>query len=246
MTTTLSPTHSCHVLVRLQREWDRTATRPDAIARAASWGVVRGQIRSLDDVLVATGIGRGSDRAGDEQLATLVRLAATDELAARTVLQRILPNLSAVVRCNSVQFGPSSPERLELLEEFVAAAWTVIRTFNPDRRPGTMAHALAFDARDLVLRQHSRRKWTVHCVSGRALDRAYEPVEAADDPLLELAELVRQARTAGMSDDDLEFVRTYLQQTTTLQLARDLDVTPRTVRNRRDAVVARLRELVPA
>jgi hypothetical protein len=68
------------------------------------------------------------------------------------------------------------------------------------------------------------------------------PPHASD----ELDELLRLAAEAGMDDDDLDLVRRLLAAPRVIDLARDLAVTPRTIRNRRDRVTGRLRELALA
>jgi DNA-directed RNA polymerase specialized sigma24 family protein len=238
-----SAARSRHVLRRLQHDWDRDRHHPDRLAAARGWHLVDGPITSLDDVLVAVGLGTRHDPQGNERLRRLVTLAPHDDLAARAVLQRILPNLSAVARRHHAGRSPGHPEVLELLEDLVATAWTVIRTYDPGRHPSSVAEALADDCRLRVLRAGARRRWTVEYVPSRQLDRsAHDPVE----PIAELCNLLVDARRAGLSDDDLAFVRTYVSAGTTRDVAAALQVTERTVRNRRDAVVARLRVLLAA
>src|SRR4051794_1314237 len=88
---------------RLQREWDRLATNSSALRTAAGWGIVELPIADLHQVLTAVGMG-GRDAAPevlaehDEQLRRLVAIARGDALAARIVLQRLLPGMVATAR----------------------------------------------------------------------------------------------------------------------------------------------------
>jgi hypothetical protein len=61
-----------------------------------------------------------------------------------------------------------------------------------------------------------------------------------------LAELLRQAAEAGVSDDDLALVRQLLRAPNTAAVADSMRITARTVRNRRDRITNRLREVALA
>jgi hypothetical protein len=196
--------------------------------------LVEGELTSLDDVLVAVGLGMAQSLDADDRLLRLVRLAADDTLAARVVLQRVLPNLAAVAN----RHAPTVRERLLLSEDLAAAAWTVIRTFAPHRRPSAVAQAIAFDARDCVLR--SRRCWTIVQVPTHTLDMPVDTDRAPVEPMLELALVLSEAIQAGLSDDDATFVRMSLTATPE-EMAAALGISQRMVRYRRAAVVSRLR-----
>ena len=67
--------------------------------RVRSWGVTSTPFRSLDELLRLAGFKVARTPAEtDEVLRRLVVLAATEPLAARIVLQRLLPGLLAIVR----------------------------------------------------------------------------------------------------------------------------------------------------
>ena len=87
-------------------------------------------------------------------LRRLVIRAADDELAARIVLQRVLPGLLALVRRRQSRFGD------DMLEHLVAAAWIAIRTFAPNRRPACMAAALIGEADHACFCRPGRRRST--------------------------------------------------------------------------------------
>lgn len=218
---------------RLAHEWEQLTRRASAVRRAAAWGVTAEPPRSLDDVRVAIGAGDRSVDA-DRRLRQLVEIAATDELATRVVVERLVPGLMTLARRRG---GPDA------FEELLAALWIAVRTFNPDRRPSCMAVALLGDADYYAYRRRFRRPSNGERPAPIP-DRADD--DAAVDPLVELSALLADARRAGLSDDDLELVRLLVTQPSTAHVAARLDVTTRTVRNRRDRVARQLRAVALA
>lgn len=218
---------------RLTREWTRLRTDPNCLSTAAGWRVVDTRPDDLDEVLSAVGFERAPDPDSDERFRRLVLLAADDELAARVVIQRLLPGLLAVVRRRR---GHGE----HVFEELLGAAWIAIRTFNPARRPRGLAAALIADADYLAFRAAARRR------SASELPVDVTEHDWADDrriaPCDELAELLHEAaRSGSASDDDLDLIRRLAAGHTTDQLAGELDVTARTIRNRRARITEVLR-----
>jgi len=222
---------------RLTREWHRLRSRPEHLDTADRWRIVDHRIDSLDDILDAVGYDRPPDPVSERRLRCLVELAATDELAARVVVQRILPGLLAVVRrrrglCDDV------------FEELLGAAWIAIRTFNPSRSPRSVAASLISDADYAAFRAAGRRRSSQERpVDTKLIDQphVHEP-----NPCEQLAGLLADAVDAGVPSGDLELVRQLLAAPTAAQLAEGLQITPRTVRNRRDRITSRLREVALA
>jgi hypothetical protein len=193
-------------------------------------------VRDLDEVLAAIGFETPNGAETEQRLRRLVVLAADDDLAARVVVQRLLPGLLAVVRRRR-RFEP------EAFDELLGAIWVAIRTFNPARRPSCLSAALIADADYRAFRADRRRRRP-------EMARLVAP-EALADPAVptafdELVELFRTATEAGVPDADLDLLRQLLLAPTANELARRLDVTPRTVRNRRDRITGRLRAVVLA
>lgn len=221
--------------VRLDHEWARLNRRPALLRRAAEWRVTPHPPTTLDDVVVA--VGRRVERTpeSEQRLRRLVAIARTDDLAARVVIERIKPGLLSI--------GRRYADRPDAFEELLAVAWIAIRTFNQERRSTNTAVALLSDADWGAFRQQQRR----HSWSEQPQDNVdVVPDVPVRDPLVELAELVSDARSAGMDRDDLELVRRLAANHRTEDVARDLNVTARTVRNRRDRVTTRLREIALA
>ena len=232
-------------MARLQREWDVLAHRPAVLRRAADWqlGV---PFRSLDDLAVAAGLRRSfRQRAAvpaatvtagpspDEVLHHLVALARHDDLAARVVLQRLLPGLVATAR----RWARRPEGGATALEEVITAAWQVVRTFPLERRPHHLAASLLRDAEyHAFVRPH--RATVVPEL--RPSDHFDRPVET-DDPVETLAELVAVAHRTALSPRDVQLLALLLDGATTPQIADAMEVSVRTVTNHRDVLVHRLR-----
>lgn len=222
---------------RLVEEWARLRHRRDALARAATWEVTDRPPTSLDDVLSAVGaIGAGGEpnRDADRRLHRLVAVAGDDHLAARVVVQRLMPGLLALSRKYRAP---------DAFEELLAQAWISIRTYNPGRSPANLAASLLSDTEWAAYRRdHRRRERVAPPVQLPAEVVAVDRPHASD----ELAALLCDARDAGVPGEDLELIRLLATVPSTEQVAAYLRVTSRTVRNRRTRVTGTLRELALA
>ena len=247
-------TYNAPILSRLQAEWQHMTTREHELRIVRSWNLPGAPIRSLDEVLERCGFvgscaGRGAGRPprdaldearADAQLLLLVALAHHNALAARIVLQRIMPALCAVASRRS----PTHDRRHELADELVANAWPVICNYPVERRRHRVAANLVRDIGFETLVRPRRRRSSGEVPSTR--DVIGDPEQQFDaEPLDELVGLLREARaTKGISQADIDLICQLLNHGRPEHLAAILDVTPRTVRNHRDAVVHRLRNLV--
>jgi len=225
---------------RLQRDWERLRHRPDAITRARSWGLTDQPVGDLDELLALAGFEVAGDAATEACLRELVLLAAVDPLAARLVLQRILPGLLAIVRRRN-----RSSRRTQILEELVGAAWITICEFDPRRRPSCLAAALLAGADYRAFGRDDRRR--EHAATPHDPHGFDDHPESSDrSPCDELAALVRATRANGATDHDLAVVGGLLEFGSPGALAAQLGVTARTVRNRRDRITARMRQVARA
>lgn len=223
---------------KLTLEWARLRTRPAALRRAERWRIVDEPLTDLDQVLAAIGFRRDQTDATERRLRELVLIAAHDELAGRIVIQRILPGLLAVVTRRRRVLGGR-----DVFDELLSAAWLTIRTFNPARRPACLAAALISDADYRAFRSDRRRRaaGTIPVAEVRDDPTPVEPA-AAD----ELAQILRDALAAGVPASDIELLCQLVIAPSTNELARQLDITPRTIRNRRARITDRLREVALA
>lgn len=224
---------SAPVHQRLVDDWARLRHDPGSLRRARHWGVGPCPLTDLDEIVAAV----GPDRPDDERepaMHRLVGLARHDDLAARVVLERLLPDLLRIHRRRRWQGWDDVG-----LGDLLTTGWTVIRTYNPARRPSRLAHSLVSDIEYLEYRAPLRR-----IGHGTPIDPVgFDDLVAAtpSDPLVQLARLVGAAGEA-LTDDDRDLIRRLLSGRMTIDIARDLGVTPRTVRNRRDRITLRLRE----
>jgi hypothetical protein len=245
-TTTSTTATTMRFSRRLDAEWEYLRTSRRALRRARSWaaadpahplGVVVAGIDDLDHLIAATQRGRGT---GDAILLRLVELAREDELAGRVVIQRLLPALvsrSLPYRCFH--------ERIDPVSLSVPAAWLALRSYDTARRRHHVAASLLSDAVFAAFRQPLRRRSASEVV--RSPDSfSHMTAEPAPTGLEELAAVVRDARTAGVPDDDLELIRALARAESPRSVAVDRAVTSRTVRNHRDRAVARVRVAIAA
>lgn len=217
---------------RLDREWRALRRDPAAVARAAAWRVTDERFGDLDELLTLAGYRTAHTPAGNAVLLRLVALSRRDELAARVVLQRILPGLLAVVRRRRRNGeGP--------FEELLGAAWLAIRSCRPERGYDQVAAHLVRDAAYRAFTAPTRRlSATEISVDPHTLDET--PAVRHIGPCEELATLLEDARACGVEEPDLELMRDLIDVGSPGRLAALRKVTPRTVRNQRDRVAARL------
>ncbi len=179
----------------------------------------------LDALLALAGFRTAATDDTEAVLRRLVIRAADDELAARIVLQRVLPGLLALVRRRQSRLGD------DMLEHLVAAAWIAIRTFAPSRRPACMAAALISQADHACFCRPGRRMSTGEVTFDPARVTGM-PDERRISACEELAGVIADGRAAGIPIADLDLVQRLLRTGSPGQVARDLHVTTRTIRNR--------------
>lgn len=220
---------------RLDTEWARLRTRSSAVRRASAWHLTERPPTTLDDIVAAVGGGGDRSEAADQRLRRLVAIARRDDLAGRVVIERLIPGLLALARRHR--------DDPDAFEELLAAAWISVRTFNPSRTPANLAASLLSDADYEAYRRRRRRR--------ESDERPAEFVdvvvaESAAAPCDELADLLGRARREGMPTDDLDLIRRLISTPRTEDVAKQLDVTPRTIRNRRARVTKALRKIALA
>ncbi len=229
---------------RLDIEWRHLRVSRRCVQRAQQWRSDGGDhpldrllegLDDLDDIIRATQREDGRQPIGDAILGRLVRIARTDELACRLLVQRLLPGLISRSRAFR-RFGDDT----DLLEIVVPWACICIVTYDVERRPRHVAAALISDATFQALRKPLRRRAATEVVRNPLrfveISSSIEP-----DPIEVLAEVVRDARAAGVPDEDLDLIRALAAAESSSVVAARQQVTARTVRNRRDRATASIR-----
>ena len=143
-------------VAKLIKEWELISTRHKEVDVVNSWQLPGGNVSSLDQVLVRAGFNTARDDSnGDNYLWLLVKQASNDELAARIVLQRILPPLVSIARRRGriMQGGVDAA-----LSEGLPSAWTGIRQYPWHRRPNKVASNLVLDSEYFAFVQANRAK----------------------------------------------------------------------------------------
>ncbi|MEZ5215702.1 MAG: hypothetical protein R2705_01170 [Ilumatobacteraceae bacterium] len=245
-----TPTFQSDLVAPLLRDWDRFRRSPLTRSTIVGWGgpIAEGIDEHHPDpateILCRTGF-LAVDCAGDPDLtlARLVELAHHDEVAARIVLQRMLPPIVSVAR----RRGPRHGGARAATDQLVAMAWIVIRQFPADRRSRRIAANLLRDieyqafVRDRRLLS-AREQVGVPEAVGRPMFAV--SVDRPASPCTEVAELLQLAATSGMSREDLDLLRGWAAGTSPRAVADQIGVCERTVRSRRHQAVDRVRQLV--
>ena len=141
-TTSTSPAPPARVAAALNDDWSRLVADPRAQQAAARWPALA---TASDTGLLGALAAIGGDRTvpydvADTNLASLVRVAAEDEVAARVVLQRLVPGLVHAARRRR-HLGMQ-----HAFDELVGTAWVLVRTYPLARRPRRVAANLCRDA----------------------------------------------------------------------------------------------------
>jgi hypothetical protein len=110
--------------------------------------------------------GQGDRGRTDELLAGLVRLAATDELAARTVVQIMLPGIRCLARRTASPSESSEDRDATVIE----GLWRRVRTYPWWRRQGTVAGNLSAD----ILMERTRAGAKVRATLNESLEAVLE------------------------------------------------------------------------
>lgn len=236
------------LLARLDREWLALKCRPAVLRRAAGWGLDI-EFASLDDVVAATGYRpQADDGASDgesaaeanEVLRRLLAAARTDDVAARVVLQRLLPGVVVTARrWGGHRHGGS----MESFDEMLSATWMVIREFPTDRRSRHLAASVLRAGEYRAFQQASRRMMVHELTAPNLLDLPVETVVTLD-VADELAAVV--ACASSLTEHELQLIELIARGCSATEMAEQLSISVRTVRNHRDAVVHRLREAAMA
>jgi hypothetical protein len=224
----------------LLRDWQRRCADDDRLGptlRAAGFIPFRGTPGRTADRTTEEQQGEAGCGDADRVLAELVRRAHTDAGAARTVLQRLLPGLIAIARRRARGHGSAHV----LFDDLLANGWLVIRSYPVERRNCPVAAGLL---RDIEYRTFAA--WRRRAAHAREVPTALceEDLPCAPDlphPFDEAVRVLREARDAGLTEDDLRFAAALASGTRASALGAVYGVSARAARYRRERVLAALR-----
>lgn len=219
------------ILQSLNKEWSAIADSPAARRALMRWSAshpVLVPASNLDDV-IALGY---RPREGHEIRRALAKLAPTDHLAARTLLQELLGGLCRLAQ----RVGRDD----DAVDDIVGLAWERIRTY-PSHRPGSVSGNVLLDVRKRYRRQHE-------CTQlGRIACCAAQLEPSAEDQVLHAAffeELGAVSADVGVSGQALDTIlRSRVGGESMADLAAEQQVPVKVLWHRRWRAEARLREL---
>jgi hypothetical protein len=235
--------HRRALTARLNDEWDHLVA--DHRVRADLSAAPIAGHHELTSLLAACGGDPAVDMdAADALLAEVVAAGLEGRvLASRVVLQRVL---GALVRI-AVRRTRSAPRRsAPLFDDLCSTAWLVIGSYPLARRPRAIAANICRDTEYLTCVRPARLHDSRRCVPLRQRD---EPVvDLSGRPDLDASEELRWllrdvGSTVALAEPELALFDALSGGASTATIASALGCTDRTVRNRRDRLVGRLREL---
>ena len=217
----------------LDHEWARVSRTPAAARALRRWTRVWPALADCRDLTHLLELRRDGERA-QELLLPLAMLSPSEELAARTLLQALLPGLVSM----AAAMRPLEPMALD---ELVGLAWERIRTYPPTRE-GSVAGNVLLDVRKRFARARAGATRVIPIC-------AWAEPAVEDVPNLDRAAVVgllREGRDHGVIDrDDLELiVRTRMFGVPVAEVAADLGEEAKALGRRRWRAEEALRRMV--
>jgi hypothetical protein len=182
----------------LDAEWSDFSRRPRSVERLRQWAKEDPVLRRFVDLesLVAFARTPGHPADSDDVLQCLARRSASDDVAARTLLQAVIYALVPI----TVRFRLAAGDGDEIAAVVVAAAYDRIRTYPVARRPRHIAANIILDTQQSVSRTLCRPRITE--VSMADIDRI--PIEVASpsptDRVIALVDEAVRRRRLGRDD----------------------------------------------
>ena len=187
---------------------------------------------SLDELLARTARHADGDDA-DAVLRALLRRAPDDDLAARAVLQALVPGLVRIARKVDAQ------RNSERAAEVVAVAWTKIRCCDWSQRRGSIAGHLLLDVFHVVWRTPQRPELAVAPDRFRRLVQMDEPAHSTLPTGREVLEIA--ARSGRVEPQQLRLIRdAVLDQVPVSLAAQQAGISAKAMTRRRDRARARV------
>ncbi len=228
-------------VAKLIKEWELINSRRKEVDVVNSWKLPGDKIKNLDQVLTRAGFNTARDDSqGDSYLWLLVKRASTDELAARIVLQRILPPLISIARRRGqiMQGGVDAA-----ISDVLPSAWTVIRQYPWHRRPSKVASNLVLDSEYFAFVQGNRsKKVKIFTVEPRLLSEIVAAPQSDDfEPRVSLENLLSLAIAQGIDSRHVEVLRAVAEGQTAATISKHYGIAERTARAWRAQAISELR-----
>lgn len=224
------------VIDLLEKEWRNVESSPASSRQLRRWANEDADLApfaTLAELKAAVEDRSTSAAARDAILLAVVRRAATEDLAARTLLQLLLPGCKAMV----ARFRWTD-DIDEVAAAVVAATYDRIRTYPVERRPGRVAANVLLDVKQRFWRSPVRIP-TVCLEEVCHSMPAAEPEPHAAAELLDLLHWAVEAGHVSAEDARLIAATRVAGETVEEMCSRDGDK-PQTVRRRRHRAEQRL------
>jgi DNA-directed RNA polymerase specialized sigma24 family protein len=153
---------------QLEADWERDAKRR-VRGRLRHWRLVEPALARFANGDELLGMLHGPAHATDKDkvLLALVRLARSEQLAGRVVVQALIPGLKTLWR----RLFRSEASRAEIWQLLLATAWERIVTYPLERRPGRIAANLLLDTLRATLHELAHERPSFILLTDQALPR---------------------------------------------------------------------------
>ena len=234
------------VLRGVLAEWDAVTMNRRAVRRANGWGLPGDPVVSLDEMVRRAGFSQPKQcDESDTYLLALVKVAAEDPLAARIVLQRVLPPLIGIARRRGNRVGGGVDAAIS---DLLTQAWFVITSYPAERRPRKIAANIVRDIEYFEYVAHNRpRKTSVQFVEHEHFTVAESPLAMSaahpgpDDAVrIFMLELERR----GVNPVRTEILKLSLDGWRSAEIGERLGLKERTTRWHRAAALTAAREIM--
>lgn len=226
-----------HDLADLDADWRRVVDSPDAHAACIRWGLTHPALHvldSLDGVLER----RLDPALAPAVLAALAALAPTDRIAARTLLQALVPGLLRLA-------GTVGYDDPAVMTEMLSLAWERIRTY-PATRTGSVAGNVLLDVRKdyRCHRDFGTPLTSIELIDSRTLHGSVPSAEDQAVSRLAFAELAATHRRAVGERGHQAVLRTEVFGFSVAELAAEENVRAHAVAQRKVDARARFRKVM--
>ncbi len=220
-------------------EWERLRFRSFTLRHVNAWPFMPSTVTDVDDILELAGFGRAiDDVSGDNMLWHLVKQAATDDIAARIVLHRILPPLMAMAkrRGRGMRGGMDAA-----MTDILSTAWCVIREFPHQRRTHKIAANLIRDIEYHAFVRHHRLRHVEETAVGD--DMLHQMVsDSSPSHHCDYLDMVNDAIAMGIDQQHITLLQAFADGSGNEDVAKELGVSSRTVRNHKRNAIEAMRD----